>query len=196
MLTYGREDLVEVLRAIDHRLSETGEILLIGGAVISLAYDSRYQTRDIDYIDAGGAVRAAIGDVAATYDDPRLLSQVGYYAVPDGMDQRLKQLRVRGLKYLRIVVPEKHDLAVMKIARGYERDIEAVTQIHVRSPLKSSTLIRRFAHKWTPADNAGAELEMDMNFHTALAAVFDEKMADAGLAKMRALRAGKRSAKR
>jgi len=42
------------------------------------------------------------------------------------------------------MVPEKHDLVLMKVLRGDEHDLEAIEAIHQRSPLDLSTLVKRY----------------------------------------------------
>jgi hypothetical protein len=54
------------------------------------------------------------------------------------------------LERLRVFVPEKHDLVLMKAVRGYEHDLEAALQIHANSPLDLETLVGRFQDEMTP----------------------------------------------
>ena len=51
---------------------------------------------------------------------------------------------------LRVLVPEKHDLVLMKAIRGYEHDFQAIAEIHAHSPLDVETLVRRFQDEMTP----------------------------------------------
>lgn len=39
------------------------------------------------------------------------------------------------LERLRVWVPEKHDLALMKAMRAYEHALQAIVEIHAHSPL-------------------------------------------------------------
>lgn len=43
-----------------------------------------------------------------------------------------------------VQVPEKHDLALMKVIRGYEHDLDGIEAIHRRSPLDLETLLQRY----------------------------------------------------
>jgi len=45
---------------------------------------------------------------------------------------------------LKIFVPEKHDLALMKVLRGDEHDLEAIEGIHRLSPLDADILVQRY----------------------------------------------------
>jgi hypothetical protein len=48
------------------------------------------------------------------------------------------------LRRLRVSVPEKHDLVLMKVLRGDEHDLQAIEAIHQRAPLELSILLRRY----------------------------------------------------
>jgi hypothetical protein len=48
------------------------------------------------------------------------------------------------LKKLRMIVPERHDLALMKVVRGDRHDIDVIAEIHTKHPLKLATLVKRF----------------------------------------------------
>jgi hypothetical protein len=42
------------------------------------------------------------------------------------------------------MVPEKHDLVLMKVLRGDEHDLQAIEAIHQRSPLDLGVLLDRY----------------------------------------------------
>jgi hypothetical protein len=43
-----------------------------------------------------------------------------------------------GLRWLKVLVLEKHDLVLMKATRCYEHDLAAIAEIHARSTSASS----------------------------------------------------------
>jgi hypothetical protein len=43
-----------------------------------------------------------------------------------------------------VLVPERHDLAIMKLARGYEHDLQALEDIHRLHPFEVETLVARY----------------------------------------------------
>jgi len=43
-----------------------------------------------------------------------------------------------------VLVPERHDLAIMKLARGYEHDLQALEDIHRLRPFEVETLVARY----------------------------------------------------
>jgi hypothetical protein len=53
-------------------------------------------------------------------------------------------IRALRLKRLTVVVPERHDLVLMKTLRGYQHDVEVIEQIHQRQPLVFEVLRSRW----------------------------------------------------
>ena len=53
---------------------------------------------------------------------------------------------MRGLRLERLtmIVPDKYDLSLSKMVRGYEHDLEAIASIHESHPLSEKTLVTRF----------------------------------------------------
>ena len=67
-------------------------------------------------------------------------------AVTDGpyhYEDRIRRAAMR-LKKLRILVPERHDLALMKVVRGDRHDEDMIAEIHAHRPLEMETLLERF----------------------------------------------------
>jgi hypothetical protein len=54
-------------------------------------------------------------------------------------EDRVRRIAMR-LKKLRILVPERHDLALVKVVRGDRHDEDMIAEIHARHPLKLDTL--------------------------------------------------------
>ena len=52
----------------------------------------------------------------------------------------IRELR---LKRLTVVVPERHELVLMKTLRSYQHDVEVIEQIHRRQPLVFEVLRSR-----------------------------------------------------
>jgi len=65
------------------------------------------------------------------------------------LESRLERV-LASLTRLKVLVPEKHDLVLMKAVRCYEHDLEALAEIHARSRLDLEVLVRRFRHEMTP----------------------------------------------
>jgi Nucleotidyltransferase of unknown function (DUF6036) len=138
-------EIERFVRAIDANLAEPASILVIGGAAAVLGYGATRPTDDIDtfHVVQPEIRRAVEAARAAT----RLNIPVSFAAVaeaPYDFEDRLTPLTDLGLTRLTVVVPERHDLALMKMLRGYQHDIEVIEQIHQRQPLSLDVLRSRF----------------------------------------------------
>src|SRR5258707_6306361 len=54
------------------------------------------------------------------------------------------------LRKLTVLVPEKHDLVLMKAVRCYEHDLDAIAEIHAHAALDLDVLVGRFEEEMTP----------------------------------------------
>lgn len=171
---FGRTDLIAFLRLVDSRLTQPGTIRLIGGAVVGLCYLPAYQTRDMDYAWADREVQAAVAEVEAAFPGHVMTSQTGVYFAPYSYENRLQILDIPGLTRLSVQVPERHDLAVMKITRGIDRDIESLEQIHLIEPFVISTLVERFNETWV----TGPQRLADLGFLSLIETLFGPDGAD------------------
>ena len=70
-------------------------------------------------------------------------AQSGVADGPHDFESRLERVLPR-LRRLKVIVPEKHDLVLMKVLRGDEHDLQAIEAIHQRSPLDLSILVKRY----------------------------------------------------
>jgi hypothetical protein len=57
-----------------------------------------------------------------------------------------------------VLVPERHDLVLMKTMRCDEHDVDAIAEIHVHAPLILETLVRRFVDEMSAAIGEPARL--------------------------------------
>ncbi|MBS2033241.1 MAG: hypothetical protein JST54_35535 [Deltaproteobacteria bacterium] len=159
---------------MDAELAEPTAIIMIGGAVVCLAFASPRSTRDIDlWQNAEQAFWEACARVDARGNGVPV--QVAAVAeAPYTFEDRLRELPL-GLNKLRVLVPEAHDLAMMKIARGDQRDLEAVEAIHQASPLVAETLLERFRE----TEVTGRRQLFEIKLLDAIARLFGEDRARA-----------------
>lgn len=143
-----REQIVRFLRALDAALAGDLKIFVVGGLAAILKYDAAVKTSDMDvYAIVSGSstdlTRAA--DMAA--DVTGIVLSIGPASVTDlprNYEDRLKLVRGLRFKKLTMVVPDKYDLALSKMVRGYEHDLEAIASIHMRHRLSEKVLVKRF----------------------------------------------------
>ncbi len=144
MKTYLRQDLARFLEAVDAALSRRAQVVVIGGAAAALHYGFAGGTRDIDTWTAVGRELAAAvkrAREATGLDVP--FERSGIADGPFDLESRLERA-LPGLKKLKVMVPEKHDLVLMKVIRGAEHDLEGIEGIHRLAPLGLGLLVERY----------------------------------------------------
>ena len=150
METFLREQLERFLEAVDSALAGPVEVVVIGGTAAALHYGVRRATHDIDTWTTVQADLAAAAERARSVtglDVPILKS--GVADAPYEFESRLERV-LPDLRKLTVLVPEKHDLVLMKAVRCYEHDLEVIAEIHAHSPLSLDVLLLRFQEEMTP----------------------------------------------
>jgi hypothetical protein len=141
---YLKADLERFLKGVDAELSRRTEVVVIGGAAAAIQYRFEGATRDVD---TWTGVQKELADaVKRAHRQTDLEIPLRHSGVADGphnFESRLERALPR-LRRLIVKVPEKHDLVLMKVVRGYEHDLEAIEGIHAYSPLDLATLVHRF----------------------------------------------------
>jgi hypothetical protein len=175
LVRYQPEELVRFLREVDRELSEHVDITIIGGAAVALGYGSDQATKDIDlwhnptppFWEAVQRVRARTGLHIPVSPTP-------VAEPPEGFEDRVQRYTLEGTTHLRIWLPERHDLALMKAARGETPDLDAIVDIHRREPLQLGTLLQRYS-ELVPI---GPPSRFRLKFLAMIAAVFGENVAE------------------
>jgi hypothetical protein len=150
METFLRQQLERFLEAVDAALDEPVEVVVIGGSAAALHYGVARATRDIDTwtnVEAALAAAADRARAATGLDVP--LQKSGMADAPFDFESRLERV-LPNLTRLKVLVPERHDLVLMKAVRCYEHDLETIAEIHAHSPLDVDVLARRFREEMSP----------------------------------------------
>lgn len=144
-----RTDLLETLQRIDRELKEPCEIVLIGGAALSLGFGGE-STADIDlWSPKTGPFWEAVARLRRT--DPLFapIQPVGIATEPLHFESRLFALPIKGCGMLTVLIPEAHDLALLKTARATSHDLDAIEALSRTTHLKLETLIERYRESKT-----------------------------------------------
>lgn len=132
---YRPDDLAGFFRLLDEELRRPARVTVIGGAAIGLQYDPRHATTDIDLTPGNDAAFwAAVERARARMEHPVPVDSVSVFQPPYSYEERCRRLAIDGLSRLQVFVPEAHDLALMKIGRGYAHDLQGVSDIHAAHP--------------------------------------------------------------
>ena len=146
------EDLIKFLTKTDEFLKADCDLILIGGAAASLAYGATKTTTDIDLATKlPGHLQEALKLACEETGILIPVSYVGQFEPPYAFESRLKAIDGLKLDKLILSVPERHDLALMKIVRGYENDIQAIEEMHEVQPFYLEIFIERFMTEMTQA---------------------------------------------
>ena len=177
MKKYGVSEIEQFLRAVDERLSKPFFLIVVGGSAAALAYRASLTTGDIDTANNVTEIREACDEAAR---ETGLRIPVNLSTVLDGpyhYEDRLQQLEMPGLKHLVIKVPEKHDLVLMKMLRGYAHDIEHIVEIHQNVGLKLEILVERYHTEM--GHTMGSRKRIKGNFLAVIESVFGHAVAEA-----------------
>jgi len=144
---FNRIELITFLRRVDELLVEPEELIVIGGAAATLRYGAISTTKDIDtWNNISPAVRKAAARARTTTGLDIPIERAAVADAPYHYEDRTRRAPLK-LKKLRVSVPERHDLVLMKVIRGDRQDEDVIAEIHAKNPLDLSTLIYRFENE-------------------------------------------------
>lgn len=144
MRYYVRAEIERFLRAVDGALKRPATIIIIGGGAAALKYRIDDPTTDIDTFYALGADLRRAADAARKATGLAMpFEQSGVADGPYDFEDRLLRAMPR-LARLTVLVPERHDLALMKTVRGDQADFAKLQAIHYRKPFDLTVLLRRY----------------------------------------------------
>ncbi|HUU02391.1 MAG TPA: DUF6036 family nucleotidyltransferase [Myxococcota bacterium] len=144
MKKYSPAELKTFLEAIDRNLENDFTMIIIGGCAAALAYKVDRHSLDIDTINDTSEISQACQVARKETGLNVPVGAAGIADPPCDYEDRLQPLKIDGIKRLQIFVPEKHDLALMKIVRGDEHDIETIAEIAGNVGLDYEILVNRF----------------------------------------------------
>jgi len=136
---YVRAEIERFLRAVDLALKRRATVIVIGGGAAALKYRIDDPTTDIDTFNPLGAnLKRAIRAAREATGLAMPFEQSGVADGPYDFEDRLLRAMPR-LVRLTVLVPERHDLALMKTVRGEgpEPDARLVRQVHELSEARA-----------------------------------------------------------
>jgi hypothetical protein len=133
--------------------------------------------RDVAKADGGVWVAASAGAGRRSTGLDIPVSFAAVAEAPYDFEDRLIAIRGLPLKRLTVVVPERHDLVLMKTLRGYQHDVEVIGQIHGHQPLVFEVLRSRWKSEMTHV--VGDPRRINLNFVEVLDHLFGRERAEA-----------------
>ena len=147
MRYYVRAEIERFLRAVNRALKRPATVIIIGGSAAAVKYRIDDPTTDIDTFNALGTdLRRAIDAARKATGLAMPFEQSGVADGPYGFEDRLLRAMPR-LSRLTVLVPERHDLALMKTIRGDQADFAKLHAIHERKPFDLSALLSRYVEE-------------------------------------------------
>jgi hypothetical protein len=126
MRRFTREEIHSYLKALDSKVSSNCSLIIIGGAAASLSFGAPVGTVDIDTANPVGDLSAACESAAEECGLTIPLARASVYDGPRHFKSRLQRFSGLNLRKLTILVPEKHDWALMKVVRYEDKDAEHI----------------------------------------------------------------------
>lgn len=157
-------------------LTKTASLIIIGGSAVVIAYAGDCYTRDIDTYNQIDHIKPAYlrAKEKTQLDIPLNPSSVA--DAPYRFEERLQEYCTEFLQKLKIFIPEKHDLVLMKVLRAEDQDIQHIKEIEANYPLDYTTLLSRFLHEMSHVVINCHRLEM--NFLYVIEQLWGEERAE------------------
>lgn len=146
---FSTDEIARFLTAVDGFLEQPSAMVIIGGSAIGLVFGVELTTRDVDTFESDLAGIA--GALERARQATALRVPVGPAAVADipwNYEDRLTRI-LPALERLHVLAPEKHDLVLSKLVRGFPNDMQHLQDLHERDPIELDTLIDRCAAEMT-----------------------------------------------
>ncbi|MDY6825131.1 MAG: DUF6036 family nucleotidyltransferase [Thermodesulfobacteriota bacterium] len=152
MVRFSKKEIAKAVDVLHDALRERNfhenvYLILIGAASLIVKHNLKRATSDIDIMDTG-IPRCHIGGLGA------LLSQLGYHVVSDAIVnlhpdylERVEEIVQKDNVFVLSLGP--YDLAISKISRGLQRDIDDLLVSDVLASLKIDRLERLYAEAAT-----------------------------------------------
>ena len=149
MKRFVREEIRAFLKALDEHAPRKLRVVIIGGAAASLSYGSKGGTLDIDTATNVSSLDAAAEAAKKETGLEIPFGRSSVFDAPCEYESRLRRVPVPGLRRLTVLVPEKHDWALMKVVRFEDKDAEHIKAAAREVGLDKKTFEDRFLSEMT-----------------------------------------------
>lgn len=147
MRKFTPQEIKTFLLSLDRRLTEPVYFEVIGSAAAMLAFGLDRSTRDFDTVASVEAIAEAWDETVLETGLDIPLDKVSVHQPPYEYESRLREVKIPELVNIRIAVPEKHDWALMKIARFADKDVDHILDVATRLGFSSDIFLDRFLNE-------------------------------------------------
>jgi hypothetical protein len=162
---FSKEELEKMLSLLNGQLQKngvTGEICIVGGAAMILAFGSRESTRDIDaLVMAPASVRTAAAQVAEVNGLPTNWLNDGAKGFASGQSTEMKE--ILKFSHLRVVAPTAEYILAMKCLAARvgldEHDKEDTKYLIQHIGLRSANAVLEIVEKYYPKERIPAKTQ-------------------------------------
>ncbi len=178
MGTVSQKELKKLFKNIDAKLTAIIDIYIIGGASAILGYNVIKETNDVD-LDGGidsEFNRIFLAEAKKLKLDLHLSSK-GVFSPPENYRARMIE-ETFPKKKLRVWYLDQYDLAISKIDRGIEKDLEDLKRVHAKSPFEVSRLVEIFNSEYIKVSAIGNPREKMMTLLDLVSMLFDDDVRD------------------
>jgi hypothetical protein len=163
--SFSKSELERMLSLLNEQLRKngvTGEVCLVGGAAMILAFGSRESTRDIDaLVMAPAGVRTAVAQVAEANGFPPNWLNDGAKGFAAGQSTEMKD--ILQLSHLRVLVPPAEYILAMKCLAARvgldEHDKEDTKFLMQHIGLRSPDAVLAIVEKYYPRERIPAKTQ-------------------------------------
>lgn len=144
------------LAELDRQLNGDVELHCIGGFVVTVLYDLKRPTSDVDFLSAVptsalDSLMTIGGEGSVLYKKYGLhLDKVGIVNQPDNYTARLVEIFPGTYRHLRLMVLELYDLILSKLERNWQIDRDDIKQLALKVPLDVQKLSQRYEQEMRP----------------------------------------------
>lgn len=174
-----QKDLENLFVRVDEKLSKKIDIYVIGGASAIVGYNVTKFTEDIDL---DGSVDEELAKIVREQSQKMgldlYLSSKGVFYPPDGYRGRMKG-KDYPTKKLRVYYLDQYDLAISKIDRGYQKDMDDIQAVHDRFPYDLNKLIEIFNNEYIKVSATGDPREKKMKLLDVIDKLFGKESMEA-----------------
>lgn len=140
----------EFLQALDAKMAEACTLPCFGGFAVALEYGISKQTSDIDVLDVAPPhvvdtlIKEAGPGSSLAKQYHVYLDVVGIANPPYDYDSRLRPMFPGAFRNLRLMVMDPYDIALTKLKRDSDRDVQDVLQLSEKIPFDLELFERRY----------------------------------------------------